>query len=366
MTVETGRFMAMKGDGYYSRATTGAKDVIDGAAPLVLDAIARMGVTATGPAFRVTDMGAADGGTSLDLWRRVLAEVRRLAPERAIEMIYTDLPRNDFSQLFRLLHGQTGRKSYLSEIAGLYTFASATSFHDQIVPAGTLDLGFSATASHYISQVPCEISDHVHMVGAKGAELEAYREQGRKDWERLLLSRARELRSGGRVVLINFGIDEAGRYLGSTGGVSMFDTFDGIWRGLADEGVITREEHRATNFPQVYRTQADFVAPLADASSEVSRAGLRLEHVESRVVGCPYARAFAEHKEAARFAHEYIPTLRSWSEPTFAKGLSDKRPPSERAAILDELFGRYERMVAADPKGHAMDYVHIYLVCMKA
>lgn len=41
-TGETGRFMAMKGAGYYSKATTGAKHAIDGAAHLVLDAVGRM------------------------------------------------------------------------------------------------------------------------------------------------------------------------------------------------------------------------------------------------------------------------------------------------------------------------------------
>ena len=34
--------VAMKGSGYYSAATKGAKDVIDGATPLVLNAIRKM------------------------------------------------------------------------------------------------------------------------------------------------------------------------------------------------------------------------------------------------------------------------------------------------------------------------------------
>ena len=38
----TSCFMAMKSGGYYSKAITGAKDVIDGATSLVLDAIDSM------------------------------------------------------------------------------------------------------------------------------------------------------------------------------------------------------------------------------------------------------------------------------------------------------------------------------------
>ena len=362
---KTSGFMAMKGAGYYSKATTGARDVIDGAAQLILEAIDRMNLSPAGNTIRVTDMGCSDGGTSLDMWRRVLIHIRGKAPARPIEIIYTDLPRNDFSQLFRTIHHQTDRQSYYGEIAGVYPLASATSFHDSIVPAGTLDLGFSATASHYISRTPYNIPNHVHMVGAKGPEREAFAAQGARDWESFLLNRAKELKPGGRLCLFNFGIDEEGRYLGNTGGVSMFDTFNDLWRSMADEGRITLAEYERTNFPQHYRTKAEFVAPLNDIASPVHAAGLRLEHVESRVVRCPYARGFETHGDALRFAREYIPTLRSWSEPVFAAGLDASREPDDRCAIIDEFYARYEDRVARHPGGHAMDYVHIYLVVRK-
>jgi hypothetical protein len=361
----TARFMAMKGAGYYSKATTGAKDVIDAATPLVLDALARMELADDGSVFRAADMGAADGGTSVDLWRQVLKAFRARRPSRPIEMVYTDLPRNDFAQVFRMIHGQTDIASYLPEIDNLYVFAAGTSFHDAIFPPASLHLGFSATASHYIAKTPCNISDHVHMVGASGAEREAYVAQGRADWERLLAARARELVPGGHLCLFNFGIDEAGRYLGHTGGISMFDTFNQLWAEVATDGIITQQEYADTNFPQVYRTVAEFVAPLQDPSSAVYKAGLRLEHVETRVVRCPYARDFERHGDAAAFARAYIPTLRSWSEPTFAAGLAPTRSAEERGRILDDFYGRYEALVASAPRGHAMDYVHIYLICAK-
>lgn len=363
---DTAGFMAMKGAGYYSKATTGAREAINLAAPLVLEAISRMGLVDDGTKIRVADMGCADGGTSIEMWGRVLGELRRGLPSRPIEIVYTDLPRNDFSQLFRTIHNQTDIASYYGELDEVYPFASGTSFHQKIFPANSLSLAFSATASHYISKVPCNIAEHVHMVGAKGQERRAYEEVGRAEWHKLLALRARELVAGGRLVFLNFGIDDEGRYLGHTGGVSMFDTFDRLWKQLAREGKITAAEYSNTNFPQVYRTTDQFTAPLTNSESAAYQAGLRLEHVESRHLLCPYAKAFAEHGDAEKFARDYIPTLRSWSEPTFAAGLSPERPAAERLAILDTFFGRYQRAVASAPKGHGMDYIHIHLVCRKA
>ncbi|MCH2165692.1 MAG: class I SAM-dependent methyltransferase [Marinovum sp.] len=367
MSNNTDDFMAMKGAGYYSRATIGAKHVMDNATGLILNALDRLPPKDDGSVFLMTDMGCADGGTSIDMVKRILREIRERCPTRPIQMTYTDLPKTDFSQLFQIVHGLTPTETYMDDIADLYVSASATSFHKRIVPPGTLDLGHSATASHYITEVPAKIENHVHMVRASGAVRQAYEDKGAADWVNFLLMRASELRKGGVLALFNFGIDEDGRWLGHTGGVTMFDEFNRHWHAMSIEGKISPAEYRATNFPQVYRTVEQFTAPFTEETSAVRRAGLTLEHVETRVVRCPFAAAWknGEYSSAAEFAQSYIPTLRSWSEPVFANALSKSRSADERAELVDEFYGRYEKAVATSPEGHAMDYVHCYLICRK-
>lgn len=353
--------VAMRGDGYYSRVTQGAKDVIDGAISLVLDAIRRLPERGDSAPFTFADMGCADGGTSLDLVREVIGAVRVRWPKRPIAIVYTDQPRNDFNSLFRIVHGLSPLPSYLDQAEEVYVLASATSFYRRMLPPGTLDLGFSATAMHWLSRKPCDISDHIQAVGASGAELAAFAEQGRRDWETLLLHRARELAPGGRLVLVNFVRDEAGRYLGNTGGVNLFDTFNRLWQGFVAEGAIRAEEYVRMTLPQYYKTVEEFTEPLTDTASAVHRAGLRLEHRETRIVPCPFAAGFRRHGDAARFAREYIPSLRSWTESIFLAALSPERPSEERQAILDRYYAVYEALVRENPEGHGMDYVHIYL-----
>ena len=366
MTETASSWITMRGAGYYSDNTIGAKAVIDAAGDLAIDAIEGMDL-GDHKVFTIADFGAADGGTSLDLMKRIVSNIRDREAAKPISITYTDLPHNDFSVLFRRLHGLLGAHdpAPLNTIDNLYTFASGTSFHRQIFPDATLSLGFSATAMHWLSARPGMIADHVHAVGATGNEREAYRAQAALDWDTILLARARELVRGGKLVLANFCIDADGRHLGNTGGVNMFDTFARHWRDLLRAERISEAEYRNGTLQQFYRTPDEFAAPLSDPSSPVRQAGLRLDQIVTRVTACPYATAFSAHGDAAHFARSYIPTLRSWTESTFLSALDSSRSLEERQAILNNFYNAYEAGVAANPEGHGMDYVHCFMVLDK-
>lgn len=366
MSKSSSPVIAMRGAGYYSDNTTGAKTVIDAAGDLAVEAIGGMDLEAQ-KVFSVADFGAADGGTSLDMMKRIVTTVRGEDPAKPIAITYTDLPHNDFSVLFRRLHGLLPGPDTrpLGDLDRLYTFASGTSFHRQILPDESLSFGFSATAMHWLSARPATIADHVHSVGATDIERAAYREQAAADWNAILLARARELVSGGKLVFANFCVDEEGRYLGHTGGVNMFDTFARHWRDLANAGTLSADEYRNGTLQQFYRSIDDFAAPIRDPDLVVSKAGLRLDHISTRVTACPYATAFRAQGDATRFADAYIPTLRSWTESTFFSALDPSRSQDDRQAIVDRFYAAYKADVAASPEGHGMDYVHCFMVLAK-
>ena len=356
--------MWSKGD--YSLNTQGAKDVIDNTTDLALGAIAAIDVEHGSGPFTIADFGAADGGTSLDLIGKLVGAVRERAPARPLCVTYTDLPRNDYCALFSTVHGERPNiESYQQRHDDVFVYAAATSFYQPIFPAGTVDFGFSATAMHWLSSLPCQISNHVHAVGAQGEELAALRERARMDWEINLACRAGELKPGGRLVTANLCIDDQGRYMGNTGGVNMFDTLNMLWWKLAEEGVISPQEYRDTTIPQFYRTVDEYCAPLNDPSSPVSRAGLRLESVQTRPVRCPYAARFEADGDAVKFAESYMPTTRTWSETVFFNSLSADRSMAERQEIVDRFYRSFTGNVLENPEGHAMDYVHVYMVMSK-
>lgn len=357
--------ITMSGGGVYSLATKGAKDVIDVATPLVVDAINSIPIASIKNGFTLSDMGCADGGTSLSMVEAAIGAARERVINVSVSVVYTDQPRNDFNALVTNVHGLGPFDSYLERFGNVFPLVSGTSFYRQIVPYAALNVGFSATAMHWLSAKPCDISDHVHMVGASGDELDAFRAQAKKDWQQILLCRAAELAPGGRLVLINFGIDEQGRYLGNTGGVNMFDTFKAIWQQFLDQGRIDQSEYTAMTLPQYYNSVEEFSAPLIDTNSPVYQAGLRLEHIETRVVPCPFAEDFKRHGDAGKFASDYIPTIRTWNESTYFAALSTDRPLAARKALIEDYYNTYKARVLENPSEHGMGYVHAYMVISK-
>ena len=84
----------MRGGGYYSAHTTGPRRVIDRTLPLILEALDALDPASSRTIFAIADFGAADGGTSIGLFRALLTELRARAPDRPITLTHTDLPYN--------------------------------------------------------------------------------------------------------------------------------------------------------------------------------------------------------------------------------------------------------------------------------
>jgi len=355
----------MRGAGYYSERTAGARDVINDARELVLTALETL---SDAESLRLADFGAADGGTSQQMWSTVIETLRKSEDNRQIEILYTDLASNDFSTLFRMMQGMQGSPTHAFQRhhENVFVHGCGTGFHQQLMASESLHLGFSATAMHYVSVKPLEIPKHVHAARADPTSNAAFAEQAALDWQNILLARAAELVPGGRFIALNFGIDEKGRYLGNTGGVHMFDQFHKHWNALYEDNTITKDEYERATFAQYYRNINEFCAPFHDSQSPVSKAGLVLKSCHSKLTKCPYEAAFIKAGGVgglmtnAEYADSLIPTMRSWSETVFRTAISD-RSEVESLQIVDRFYEAYRDEVAANPTGHAMDYVHIIL-----
>ncbi|XP_013380226.2 gibberellic acid methyltransferase 2-like [Lingula anatina] len=262
----------------------------------------------------------------------------------------------------------------MQEFNNVYVLASGTSFYSQCLPPDSLHFGMSFTAMHWLSTRPCRITGAlVHLDITDPTEKALFQAQAAKDWEAILLARANELRSGGRAVIIVPCLDKEGQYPGATKNIkqTMFHSLTKYWKEMVTEGEITQEEFDNTSINVYIRTLEECSAPFYDANSAVSKCGLKVLSIESKVVRCPFHEEWTRsgkkggQEAAANHAKRYIQSLRAWSNFSFLSGLDSSRSEEEKAAIVDKFFLEYEKAVASGPENHSADYVQAFIDIVK-
>ena len=327
----------------YSAQTEGALLCIEAASDWALTCVNQL---ADATSHVLIDYGAADGGTAVGLWNQVLDRLHANQPAAHLTLIGNDLPSNDNVALAENLALQIPRAAKPTVLV------SARSFYEPSVAPDTVSFGFSATAMHWLSTSPGPLNTHTHVLASNDAEaLQRFTAQAMQDWTHILELRSRELKVGGRLLTVNLSRDEQGRYLGHNGGETrnVHDQLHQIWRGMADEGLISEEQYRNGTVLNFYKSPEEFMAPLKDSGSAPYRNGLRLVDERTVYVKCPYRRRWNDDGDTATFAAGLMATIRSWSRHSFASAAGD--------AAADTVFERLQQRISDAPSEWSLDYV---------
>ena len=98
----------------------------------------------------IADYGSSQGKNSLAPIRSAIATLRmRAGRQRPIFVCHTDLPANDFSEMFALL--ESDPESYLQGEPQVFPYAIGRSFYRSLFPPGYVDLGWSSYAAVWLS-----------------------------------------------------------------------------------------------------------------------------------------------------------------------------------------------------------------------
>lgn len=327
----------------YSAQTEGALLCIEAASDWALTCVDNLAAQSS---HVLIDYGAADGGTAVGLWHQVLDRLHAQQPQAHLTLIGNDLPSNDNAALAENLALQIPRPPKPTVLI------SARSFYEPTVAPDTVSFGFSATAMHWLSASPGPLDSHTHVLASGDADaVERFTAQAMQDWNRILELRSRELKVGGKLLTVNLSRDEQGLYLGHNGGetLNVHDQLHQIWRGMADDGLISEEQYRNGTVNNFYKSPAEFMAPLKDPESAAYRQGLRLVDERTVYVKCPYRRRWNADGDTAAFAAGLMATIRSWSRHSFASAGGDQ--------AADTVFARLEQRIAEAPEQWSLDYV---------
>ena len=330
----------MEGRGGYNRRSAVQASTASPALPLLEQAAGMVALPADGLAVVVADYGSSEGRNSLAPMAAAVATLRaRMTAGRAISVVHTDLPGNDFRVLFQLMASDPA--SYQHKDKAVFASAVGRSFYEQILPAGSVTLGWSAWAVQWLSRTPAVIPDHVQAAYSRDeAVRSAFARQAAADWETFLTCRAQELHAGGRLVVLTMACTADGDF----GHRAVLAAMQGTLDALVDEGFVTAEEAGRMAIPTVGRSHAAFAAPFASGSF----AGLVLERLDIFNGDDPIWRDFAHDGDARNFGLRWAAFSRASVLPTLALALAAS-PDDTRAALFTARMeaGMAERLAAA-------------------
>jgi hypothetical protein len=333
----------MEGNGAYNR---NSRVQAAGASPAVrvLEDAARVVPLAAPPEpVVIADYGVAEGRNSLAPVAAAVSALRaRVGPERALSVVHTDLPGNDFAALFQLL--DTDPQSYLRADPAAFASAVGRSFYQQILPSASVTLGWSSWAVQWLSRVPATIPDHVQVACSRDEATRAvFARQADYDWRTFLGHRSREMRTGARLVVLTMAREDNGDF--GYGPVLRVLYAELIAR-VAD-GLLRADEVHRMVIPTVGRTRAEFAAPFAEGGPF---AGLSIGHLEVFSGDDQIWSEFEENRDASTFGAQWAAFCRASVFPTLTAQLDGGRTDPRAGRFFAEMEAGMAARLAVAPE----------------
>jgi hypothetical protein len=278
----------------------------------------------------IADYGSSQGHNSLAPLAVAIGALRkRIDSHRAISVVHTDLPQNDFTSLFETLNHD--RESYLLRDPDSFAMAVGRSFYEQILPSDSVTLGWCSWAVQWLSRTPAAIPDHVQQAGSEDAPTRAaFSRQAAEDWQSFLMARGRELCSGGRLVVLTMAVDDKGDFGYRPVLKAMYATLV----EMVDTGFLQADELQRMAIPTVGRSREEFLAPF---HGEGIFGGLRVEEIDIFLGEDHVWSDFEQHGDPQRFAAQWAAFSRASVFPTLAEGLDKGRGDSRTAEFVQLL-----------------------------
>jgi hypothetical protein len=334
----------MEGKGAYNKY---AKLPAGGAAlasPLLEKAVRRVELDASDQAVVIADYGSSQGKNSMAPMQVVINGLRqRVGPSRPISVFHVDQPSNDFNALFEVLHADPDR--YVLDEPNVFPSAIGRSFYENVLPPGSVHLGWCSYAAVWLSRVPTLIPGHFVSICSTGTVRVEFERQAAQDWEAFLSLRARELRTGGRLIVVLPALADDG----SSGFENIMDQANVVLGEMAVDGTIRPEERARMVLPSHPRRKRDLLAPF-EREGHFHR--LTVEDIEMFELPDAAWNDYERDGNKEALATKHALFFRSVFMPTLATALARVRSGDAEALRIfgDRLEIGLKRRLASQPK----------------
>ncbi len=346
----------MVGHGFYNRNSAPQMASIDYVLPWLDDALGGMVLADDPPTIGLADFGCTEGRNSIAVMRRLVASLQRRT-SRPFLTIHSDLPTNDFSELFVGLR-PGGRSVFEGD--DVSSAAVAGSMFDRLLPPRSLHLAATFNAigflsSHPLSRLPGYILPNGPQRGSEhGAvsapDREIFAQQASDDIAAFATARAAELVPGGKLLIQVFGAGEERRTCDG-----IYDALNDALLEVVDAGLLDRTAYEAFYQPVYFRTLEKLVAPLTSGVG-----GLKdlydVDRAETDEVPVSFVEELRHGGDAAAYAPGFTNFFRAFTEPVLRVSFAE-HPSLD--ALIDDVYGRAERLVRDDPVAYDFHYVAV-------
>lgn len=226
--------------------------------PLLEKAVQCVEIDAADQAVVIADYGSSQGKNSMVPLQIAIRGLRqRVSASRPICVFHIDQPSNDFNVLFEVLDTDPDR--YALDDPHVFPAAIGRSFYQNVLPPGSVHLGWSSYAAVWLSRIPALVPGHFFPPHATGPVREEFERHAAKDWEAFLSLRARELRPGGRLVVVLPGLADDW----SSGVEHLMHEANAVLGEMVADASITSEERARMVLGSYPRRKRDLLAPFA-------------------------------------------------------------------------------------------------------
>lgn len=271
MQVTSGQVTSgMLGQGFYNKNSAPQLSAISFVLPWLDDAVDGMGLSDQSPAIVLADFGCSEGSNSITVMERLITACRKHS-NRPIQTIHSDLPTNDFSELFLRLSSNEG-----TGFADDNVFSSAVggSMFDSLLPPASVHFATTFNAIGFLSKRPLQtlpgyiLPNGPRRIGGVGyvsdGDKTVFADQAHSDLCAFAKARATELIPGGKLLIQVFGAGDD------------FRTCDGLYDVLNDaileavaQGMISQDEYDHFYQPVYFRTLEELTNPFLNSASDV-------------------------------------------------------------------------------------------------
>ncbi|WP_336488353.1 hypothetical protein [Methylobacterium nigriterrae] len=334
-----GHAAPMQGGGFYNQHAQ--LQACGGAIGLGLLSQAVDALQSLEPPLTIADFGCAQGRNSLSPLRIAIERLRERADsEIPISVVHTDQPENDFTSLFVLL--RDSQESYLNLDHPIFASAIGRSFYEQILPSASVTLGWSSFAAHWLSANPVPEPGHIWTRLTPPGVRAHFAQQAASDWRTFLSRRACELRTGGRLVVVQPALEEAE--------TTSFSVLMGWAQAelelLTETGFLQPAELSRMVILQYERHPSEVRAPFGDGAF----AGLVVEAENLSRLPDPFWTAYQANGDRDALAERYVRFFQAPFQPSLFAALDESRSPEFRQEFAARLEAALRQRIVAEPR----------------